>query len=121
MRDPEPTFEFETRSGPVDMSRRLLYLWEVFDADGKVVYCYVGKSERGAGRPLSDYRRNVDNLLNHRPYRPKNPDGFRQVHKQLAEAARQKQKIRLTFLRNVLPEEDIFEAERQTQVEYKLK
>lgn len=106
-------------SGDVDPTEALIYLWEITDwQTGKVVYCYVGKAKEGAGRPLSDYKRNVRNLLAERPYRKGKPSSFRKVHQKLAEAVRLGHGITLTFLRNVSPRENINDVERQLRDEY---
>lgn len=107
------------QAGNVDPTEALIYLWEVVDSrTGQVVYCYVGKAKNGAGRPLSDYKRNVANLLGDRPYRKATPKGFREVHRRLGEAVRAGQSITLRFLCNVSPEESINEVERRCQREY---
>jgi hypothetical protein len=103
--------QFDIVDTPVDRNAQLLYLWEIFDHDGDRVYHYVGKS-KNAERPLTNYKQNVENLLAGRPYREENPDGFREVHHKMAEAVKLGHRIVLTLLRNVPPEEDFFEAER---------
>jgi hypothetical protein len=105
----------------VDLTEPLIYLWEIKDTPaGEVIYRYVGKAKNGAGRPLSDYKKNVLNLLAGRPYRRRDPIGFRTVHHELAKAVRGGQHISLKFLCNVLPEEDIDEVEKRWQKEYGL-
>src|SRR3954447_14137227 len=108
-------FAYELVATNVDPTQPLIYLWEVVDASGDVSYRYVGKSTNGAERPLTAYRRNVNNLLAGRPYRKSKPDAFRLVHRRLAEAVEAGSGIRLTYLCNVAPDEDILERERYWQ------
>jgi hypothetical protein len=107
-------FWLEASSHHVDPARPLLYYWHV-SLNGTSYFRYVGKSETGADRPRTHYRQNVRRLLAGLPYRKAKPDGFRVVHHQLALAARKGWEIRLELLRNVLPRENIFEAERRAQ------
>lgn len=73
----------------VDPTEALIYLWEITDRQtGEVIYGYVGKAKEGAGRPLSDYKLNVRNLLERRHYRKGKAHGFREVHRQLAKAVK---------------------------------
>ena len=108
-------FEFEVLPSACDPTEPLIYLWQVRDAQGRLVYQYVGKAVRGAARPLTHYRRNVHNLLNNRPYRRLNPAGFRTVHHELAQATRRGDRITLTYLVNVPPDGDINVVEREWQ------
>jgi hypothetical protein len=99
-----------------DPSLPLLYLWEI-QRDGLPFFRYVGKAT-DASRPRTHYRRNVRRLLTGQPYRKGSPDGFRQVHRQLARASQMGLPITLTLLRNVTAPEDIFEVERKAQSEW---
>lgn len=98
----------------------LIYLWEIVGYGGEVIYRYVGKAAGGAGRPRKHYQRNVDNLLAGRPYRKNNPSGFREVHHRLADAAWAGHTLRLTFICNIEPHEDINFIERKWQQHYGL-
>jgi hypothetical protein len=98
----------------VDTEKSLIYMWEIKEvSDGSVIGRYVGKSSKGASRPLTHYARNVANLLAGKPYRKDNPNGFRRVHHALANAARQSSLVELHFLTNVSDHEDINEIERR--------
>lgn len=99
----------------VDPGRALIYRWHVEDADGVVTYQYVGRAKEGAVRRIREYRRNVENLLAKRPYRSANPDGYREVHRRLAQAVTDGHAIHLTYLCNVGPDEDIAAVERHWQ------
>jgi hypothetical protein len=90
----------------VDESKPLLYRWEIF-AGNNLAGLYIGKASRGSARPLTHYHRNVQNLLSGRHYRRGKPDGYRTIHKALAEAVRQRQRIVLTLLCNVPDGEDL--------------
>src|SRR5688572_12880576 len=92
---------FEIATTTVNLHAPLIYMWEIADSSGRLVYRYIGKSERGVARPLKDYSRNVRNLLNGKPYRRGNPKGFRKVHYQLAHAVYLGHRITLKFLCNV--------------------
>lgn len=97
----------------MDESARLLYLWEIHDSiTGMLIARYLGKAENGIKRRREEYRGNVGRLLAGRPYRKGNPDGFRAIHRALAEAVRQNHRITLRLLRNVPGDENIFAAER---------
>ncbi len=107
--------EYDFQPNDVDERQPLIYLWEVTDGDGVVGYRYVGKSINGSHRPKAAYRLNVNHLLDGKPYRKGNPDGFRVVHRRLADATRGGAKIQLSLICNVGPGEDIFERERHWQ------
>jgi hypothetical protein len=76
-----------------------IYIWEI-ESIGKYVGKYSSKK-----RPLSQYARNVHRLLSGRPYRKNNPEGYRHIHTQLANAFTSGKRIKLTFYENVLPNE----------------
>jgi len=59
-----------------------------------------------------DYRKNVVNILAGKPYRLNKPDGFRVIHRQMAEAVRAGHALRLTLLCNI-PEGDGIDAIEQ--------
>ncbi len=79
----------------VDERRPGIYEWWI-DGVGR----YIGKYKR-ISRPTRAYGRNVANLANGRPYRPKNPGGFRGIHRALRVAHMRGQRIVLTILENV--------------------
>ena len=91
----------------------LIYMWEIHDKDGKLLGRYVGKAKSGAKRPLTHYSRNVANILARKPYRKANPDGYRRIHRALADAQCHGNSITLQFLCNVLPGETIDEVEQR--------
>lgn len=95
----------------VDQAMPLIYTWEIRDPSGRLRHCYVGESTQGASRPLTRYMRNVANLLAGRPYSRAKPNGFRVVHRRLADATRWQWPITLVLIRNVEPDEDIFDVE----------
>jgi hypothetical protein len=98
----------------VDTGKSLVYMWEIKEiGDGSIIGRYIGKSSKGASRPLTHYARNVSNLLTGKPYRKENPNGFRRVHHALANAVKQRSLVELHFLANVSDSEDINEAERR--------
>ena len=96
----------------LDETQPLIYMWEIQDASSSLIGRYVGKAKAGAQRPRNHYARNVANILQGRPYRKGNPKGYREVHSALANAVQCGHRVRLTFLCNVGPDEDINEAER---------
>jgi hypothetical protein len=91
----------------VDPYQPGLYLWQIDGVD-----CYVGKYTR-ISRPTKHYSRNVQNLRAGKPYRKKNTDGFRRIHRALAIAVEAKKAIRLVILENVLKPRDINARERE--------
>jgi len=109
---------FEVFTCGVDETKPLLYLWQIEDHYGKVLYRYMGKSKNGASRPLTQYRRNVANHLAGRPYRKGKPEAFREVHLRMSEAVSRGHKIALYLLQNVSDLADIFNLERIEQTKY---
>lgn len=71
-----------------------IYAWTI-----QGVGVYVGKYTRKS-RPLSEYNRNVRNVLTGRPYRKNNPDGFRRIHLELAKAVEAGIAIELRIVEN---------------------
>jgi len=61
---------------------------------------YVGRYTR-ASRPIKEYQRNVQKLLDGRPYRPGNPTGFRYVHHALYSAVVEGRDIVFEIIENV--------------------
>ena len=112
--------EFSEIDGGADPARPLIYLWEIIDLDGQVCCRYVGKASRGAHRPRTQYRRNVNNILQGRPYRKSKPDEFRPIHRQMAEAVQSGHTLRLSFLCNIEDSENINALERKWQQHYGL-
>ncbi|MFX1740050.1 hypothetical protein PXJ20_32590 [Paraburkholderia sp. A1RI_3L] len=107
--------DFHVVTNGTDETLPLLYQWEIHDAQtGELRGRYVGKASAGSRRPRRDYARNVRRLLGGLPYRKGKPDKYRGVHRALAEAVRNGDRITLTLLWNVAPGEDINEAERAT-------
>lgn len=87
-----------------------IYEWRI-----EGVGVYVGKYTR-ISRPKKQYGRNLFNILNSKPYRPRNPNGFRRVHRELERAYRERRTITLTILENVSPAE-LNRRERELIVE----
>jgi hypothetical protein len=85
--------------GGVDPSLSGLYEWQIESTER---YVYIGKYTH-ARRPRREYALNVQRIQQEKPYRKKNPLGFRQIHTFLANAlkADPPPKITLTFLENV--------------------
>ncbi|MBC7750410.1 MAG: hypothetical protein H7Z73_01640 [Candidatus Saccharibacteria bacterium] len=105
--------EFKTVFNDVNQDLPLIYMWEIINLNGEVFGRYVGKSIK-ADRPLKRYKLNVINILNKKPYHNKSkPDGYRAIHKKLAEAHIDgSYSIILTFLCNVLGSQNINEIEQ---------
>ena len=106
---------FKESPGNIDPARALIYLWEILDSHGNIVYRYVGKASGGAHRPRTQYKRNVINLLTGQPYRKSKPTKFRPIHRRMAQAVKAGETIRLSFICNVSPVEDINQLERYWQ------
>jgi hypothetical protein len=105
-------FAHEIELSGVDEGRPLIYMWEIWSDDGTLVGRYVGKASKGSRRPLSHYKRNVSNILAGKPYRKGKPEGYRRVHRILADAVSNGHRVRLSLLRNVEPDENINRVER---------
>ena len=71
-----------------------IYAWTI-----EGVGCYIGKFTRKS-RPLREYDKNVHRLINGIAYRPQRPDGFRVVHRALAEALTNGTTIELRIISN---------------------
>ena len=112
--------EFAEIDGGADPAQPLIYMWEIIDDDGKTYCRYVGKASGGAHRPRTQYCRNVNNILQGRPYRKSKPDEFRAIHRRMADAVRSGHTIRLSFLCNVGATENINALERKWQQHYGL-
>lgn len=110
--------DFEFMPGSIDQSKPLLYMWQIADDDGQVVYRYVGKAQGGSARPLKHYRRNVDNFIAGKPYRKSKPELWREVHKWLIWAVLTERPITLFLIRNVQVDENIYLAERIAAAAY---
>ncbi|KQP89827.1 hypothetical protein [Methylobacterium sp. Leaf117] len=87
----------------VTLDKPGIYEWAITYPDGSIRR-YVGKYTRRS-RPMREYRANVERILDKRPYRKASPEGFRQVHRELATAASEGRMVVLTILENVLPED----------------
>lgn len=72
-----------------------IYEWRI---DNTAVY--IGKYGR-IRRPTKEYARNLARMLNKKPYRKSNEDGFRLIHRELHDAHHRGAKITLTILENV--------------------
>lgn len=103
--------KFDVISNNIKESQPLIYMWEIFDGDNKIVGRYIGKAKAGSKRPLKHYKRNISRLIAGKPYRKSNPNGYRQVHHALAAAVRNDFKIKLTLLCNIENGENINEIE----------
>ena len=104
---------FEVRTNNVDEQQPLIYMWEMRSRSGELIGRYVGKAKAGGKRPRKHYSRNVARILASKPYRKGNQDGFRRVHRALAEAHRLGHSVVLSFLCNVKPGESINDAEQR--------
>ena len=111
---------FLESDGGADPAQPLIYLWEISDQDGEVYCRYVGKASRGAHRPRTQYCRNVNNILHGRPYRKSKPEEFRAIHRRMADAVQCGHTLRLSFLCNVGPDENINLLERKWQQHFGL-
>ena len=67
-------------------------------------WTYIGRFTH-ASRPLEEYVKNVKKLMEGRPYRPQNPEGFRAVHKALFWAVTEQRSITLEIVENARTEE----------------
>ena len=95
----------------VDITRPGLYEWRIERHDLEGHDSYIGKYKR-IKRPTREYGRNVRRLLEGRSYRLNKPDGFRRIHRELAEAHRAGRKITLIILENA-QESEINRRERE--------
>jgi hypothetical protein len=91
---PDDWYDYRINDG-VDVKRPGIYEWRIYGMGS-----YIGQYLR-ISRPTKEYRRNLINLLNDRPYRLRNPAGFRRIHRELARAHREKRRIQLIIVENV--------------------
>ncbi|MGI3901100.1 MAG: hypothetical protein ACRYGP_17490 [Janthinobacterium lividum] len=82
----------------VDQTKPGIYEWHI-----EGVGSYIGKFTH-ISRPLREYERNVSRFIAELPYRPRKPDGFRHIHRELGKAQAARVRVTLTILENVLPE-----------------
>jgi hypothetical protein len=113
----ERSLRYKLEERGVDPSRALLYCWSIYDPDGGLRHRYIGKAEHGAHRPLTHYERNVRNLLGGLPYRKGKPDGYRRVHRRLADAVEWSWPIQLEYVCNVDDVTEIFAIEARYTAE----
>jgi hypothetical protein len=90
----------------VNISLPGLYEWKIGERGS-----YIGKYKR-IKRPTREYGRNVKRLMEGKAYRLNNPDGFRKIHLELAEAHRKGWAITLIILENA-QESEINRCERK--------
>jgi hypothetical protein len=93
---PAEWFDY-VRADHINEAKPGIYEWRI---EGTGVY--IGKYT-WISRPTKEYAKNVLRILNGLPYRPKNPNGFRRIHRALVQAHREGRKITLTILENVEP------------------
>ena len=103
---------FEFNHNDIQQHLALIYMWEIFDRKNNLKGVYVGKAKSGSKRPLKHYKRNVNRLINDKPYRKSKPDGYRKVHKALAKAVKNNEIIKLTLLCNISSFENINDIEQ---------
>lgn len=72
-----------------------IYEWRI-----EGIGVYIGQYTR-VSRPRRRYTRNVDNIRAARPYRLGKPDGFRGIHRRLAEGVIDGRRITLALIENV--------------------
>lgn len=65
---------------------------------------YIGKFTRSR-RPLSEYANNVAKIEDGRAYRRLKPEGFRRIHRELADAKRDGRRVVLSCVLNCDPAE----------------
>src|SRR4051794_27991871 len=78
----------------VSPERPGLYEWRI-----ERIGCYIGQYT-SVLRPRRAYGLNVGRILSGKPYRRGKPEGFRQIHRELADAVRAGCSISLTLLEN---------------------
>ena len=96
----------------VDTKKPGIYEWRI-DGAGS----YIGQY-RWISRPTTHYGRNLVKLFNGLPDRNRSPNGFRGIHKALADAHRDGRRIELIIVENV---ELKIERNRREQVLIKLR
>jgi hypothetical protein len=84
--------------GESSLERPGIYRWQFADK------AYVGRFTKQS-RLLNEYPKNVFRLLNGIHYRPKDPMGFRAIHRALADAVASGTDVTLTILENCQPDE----------------
>lgn len=104
--------QFDIVDHNFDTKKPLIYMWTIHDLSDSLVGVYVGKAKHGSKRPLKRYIANVKKMLDGKPYRKPNPDGYRRVHHALKNAMENEHMIKLHFIHNVAIDENI-DAEEQ--------
>lgn len=105
--------KYELFKNAIDEFSPLIYMWEIYTQEGVLVGRYVGKAKNGAKRPQKHYQRNIRNFLAGKPYRKGNPEGYRKIHRALAEATQKDYQITLQYICNINEYENINDIERK--------
>ena len=100
-----PWFDVEAPR-EVDLSGPGIYLWRIGGEP-----CYVGKAT-SLGSRLAEHGNNVRKLPDGQPYRKGNPDGFRRVHRALAEARTAGERVVFRVMERCEPGEPLLARER---------
>jgi len=90
---PADWYQHEIREG-VRLDLPGIYEW-IVEGSGR----YIGKYTHQS-RPFREYERNVLRILRGHAYRPRKPDGFRRIHRSLAQAVLDGRRITLVILEN---------------------
>lgn len=81
-------------------------------------FCYIGCAN-SARRPEKAYLRNLQRMIEGRPYRKNNPDGFRLIHRRMLDAFHQGDPILIDLIRNVTIENKFSEERAEIELRYK--
>lgn len=95
---------YEVRANSAQLDSAGIYEWKIKD-----VAVYVGKSENIRSR-MMEYPNNIRKMINGLPYRLRNEDGYRSVHRKLCEAHDKGFKVTFSVLEICEPE---FLSERE--------
>lgn len=102
---------FVVEASGVNPRLPLIYVWSIYSESGALVGRYVGKAKAGEERPRKHYARNVKRLLAKMPYRKKKPDGYRKIHRALADAHSANLRIVLSYECNVAGGKNLSQVE----------
>ncbi|MFM0324864.1 hypothetical protein [Caballeronia glebae] len=113
------TFDPEIILDGVDISRELIYRWQIFDGSNALVGVYIGLARASQGPVrFNRYRNRVRGIQLGLPYSANPNRDYRKVHYALANALEAEAHIVFTYLCNCGPDESLTALESQLIAEH---
>ncbi|WP_159837202.1 hypothetical protein [Burkholderia sp. 8Y] len=113
------TFDPEVVADGVDISRELIYRWQIFDDSNALVGVYIGLARASQGPVrFNRYRNRVRGIQLGLPYSANPNRDYRKVHYALANALEVGARIVFTYLCNCGPDESLAALESRLIAEH---